>query len=256
MTRLILEHVGYPYSTLMREPAVRPGPEIVAQIKEIVSEINTGRPIQYILGYTYFLDLKIYLTNRVLIPRPETEEMLHHITSSQPYTPHRILDLGTGSGCIALGLKRKYPESSVTGIDISKEALKVAERNGILNHLHIEWREWDMIQGKPGDLPGKIDLMVSNPPYVREKERHQMHSNVLDFEPAEALFVPDLDPLIFHRAIALLGRQLLSKEGAVWVEINENLADETSILFERAGYRNIQVLKDIHDKNRFIRAIR
>jgi release factor glutamine methyltransferase len=256
ITRLVLEHLGYPYSSLISEPSARPGPETVAQIKEIVIEINTGRPIQYILGYTYFSDLKIHLTDQVLIPRPETEEMVHHIIRFQPHSPSRILDLGTGSGCIALALKREYPEASVTGVDISREALKVAKKNARVNHLPVKWIEWDMIHGKSGDLPDDIDLMVSNPPYVRENERLLMHSNVLDFEPGEALFVSEEEPLIFYDAIASLGMRQLKRDGVVWTEINEELGGETARLFERAGYRNVHILKDIHDKNRFIRANR
>jgi release factor glutamine methyltransferase len=256
ITRLILEHVGYPYSTLLMEPSLRPGSKIVAQIKEIVADIHTGRPIQYILGHTYFFDLKITLTDQVLIPRPETEEMIHHIIRDHQQAPSRIVDLGTGSGCIALALKKVYPEATVTGADKNIQALKVAERNSLVNQLLVSWIEWDMLRGLSGELPDEIDLLVSNPPYVRKKERRLMQDHVLNFEPGEALFVSDEEPLIFYSAIASLGREHLSKQGIIWVEINETLAEETAGVFESAGYHHIHILKDIHDKNRFIRATR
>jgi release factor glutamine methyltransferase len=234
----------------------RPGAATVTQIKEIVSELYTGKPIQYILGYTYFYDLKICLDQNVLIPRPETEEMVHRITGHTHDTPSRIVDLGTGSGCIALALKKCYPDAYVAGVDNSKAALQVARKNSMVNELQVEWIHADLIHGPAGKLPREVDLMVSNPPYVREVERQYMHANVLDFEPPEALFVTDSEPLVYFRAIASLGKESLRKQGQVWVEINENLAQETTRVFENAGYSGVTVMKDIHEKERYIRASR
>jgi release factor glutamine methyltransferase len=256
VTRHILEHVGYPVTRLLMEPSNRPGTTILSQIKEIVAEINTGRPIQYILGYTYFLDMKISLNDHVLIPRPETEEMVYRIRKSQEIDPGRILDLGAGSGCIALALKKCYPNSYVAGVENSKDALKVAMQNSRFHRLHIDWIVADMLKGSTVNFPGQLDLMVSNPPYVRESERFRMRSNVLDFEPHEALFVSDDDPLIFYSAIISIAEEALSSNGVIWVEINENLGNETSRIFESAGFRQVTVIQDIHGKERFIRAAR
>lgn len=256
VTRLILEHVGYPVTRQLMEPYIQPGVKILSQIKEIVAEINTGKPIQYILGYTYFMDMKITLNDHVLIPRPETEEMVFRIRESQEIDPGRILDLGTGSGCIALALKKCYPGSYVAGVEKSKDALKVALQNSRFHGLHIEWIEADLLMGSSVNIPVQLDLMVSNPPYVMESERFQMHSNVLDFEPHEALFVPESNPLIFYSAIASIAEGALASNGVIWVEINENLGRETARIFESAGLRHVTVIKDIHGKERFIRATR
>jgi len=256
ITRLVLEHVGYPRSTLPMKQSHRPGAAIATQIKEIVSEIYTGRPIQYILGYTYFFDLKIYLDQAVLIPRPETEEMVYKITDKPSCIPTRIVDLGTGSGCIALALKKCYPDAYVAGVDNSKSALHMARKNSQINDLQVDWIDSDLIRGSSAEIPGGIDLMVSNPPYVRESERSHMHSNVIDFEPQEALFVTDREPLVFFRTIALLAKEKLRKDGWVWVEINEFLANETAEVFVSEGFHHVTIMKDIHEKERYIRAKR
>lgn len=253
ISRLILEHAGYPTARLLQESSNRPGSEFLTQIKEIVTEIHTGRPIQYVLGYTYFMDLKIEVNENVLIPRPETEEMVVRILR-EPYSPpSRILDLGTGSGCIALALKQNFPDATVFGVDIHPGAIRVAERNARLNQLDVTWTQGDM-NGPPEGIPGNVDLLVSNPPYVRESERSLMKANVLEFEPVKALFVPDTDPLQFYRSIARLGLSLLSSVGRIWVEINEHLGDETAGLFSDYGYQQINIVRDIHEKERFISA--
>ena len=255
ITRLILEHAGYPTDILLREPTCRPGSEILTQIKEIVAEFHTGRPIQYILGYTYFMDLKISVDEHVLIPRPETEEMVFHILKHQLSPPAVVVDLGTGSGCLALALKKSYPDAAVFGTDLSPGALMVAERNALQNRLEVTWIREDM-NGDPDQIPGNADLMVSNPPYVRESERSRMAANVLEHEPPEALFVQDSDPLIHYRSIARLGLQLLKPGGKVWVEINESLGAETAELFLNQGFRELNIVRDIHEKERFIHAVR
>ncbi len=254
---LILEHFNYPSSILLLQPSLRPAPEILAQIKEIVAEIHTDKPIQYILGYSYFYDLRIQVDQRVLIPRPETEELVAQIIASEAGpVPSRILDLGTGSGCIALALKKQFPEAEVYATDASSGALEVASGNGVLLNLQVRWIQEDLTLPDALRIPGTFDLVVSNPPYVREGERALMHNNVLGFEPASALFVQDSDPLLYYRAIASLGRDRLRPAGVMWVEINEHLGEETGLLFRDAGYRDIEVLKDIHGKDRFIRALR
>lgn len=256
VTRLILEHFGYPTALILREPSRQPGAEILTQIKEIVVEIHTGRPIQYVLGYTYFSDLKIEINKNVLIPRPETEEMVHRILQAHATPPAAIVDLGTGSGCIALALKQHYRGALVFGVDHQPGAIGVAKRNARNNQLEVNWIVGDINKRLKLPFSGKIDLIVGNPPYIRESERSLIHTNVKEYEPPEALFVPDSDPLVFYRSIARIGQEMLSPGGTVWVEINEKLGKETASLFSTQGYHTVKIIRDIHEKERFISAIR
>jgi len=253
ISRLILDHCGFPLQLCLREPHQVPGPEVHLQIKEIVSEIHTGKPIQYILGFTEFFGLKITLNESVLIPRPETEELVYHIIRS-PGSPKRIMDLGTGSGCLALALKKNDLTARVSALDNSAAALELARSNARDNQLEIEFRQTDLLAEPPPLLEQSFDLIVSNPPYVREGEKALMEKNVLEFEPHEALFVPDEDPLIFYRAIASFSQRNLLEGGELWVEINEALGDKTATLFMQAGFRHLEIIKDIHHKDRFIHA--
>jgi len=254
LARIILDHTGYPPSTYLKDPDQVPGPVTVAQINEIVSEIHTGKPIQYILGYTYFCDLKITLNKSVLIPRPETEEMVYKIIIHCFRPPIHILDIGTGSGCIALALKDRFKEATIYGLDVSRKALEVASKNGVMNGLDVNWIEKDIVREATLNGENGFDLIVSNPPYVLNSERAIMNDNVLDYEPVDALFVEDSDPLVFYRTIASFSKKQLNKKGTVWVEINERLGTETASLFEKAGFQHVTILKDIHEKERFIRA--
>ena len=256
IARLILEHAGYPLSATLRDPEYIPPPLVIAQINEIVAEIHTGKPIQYILGYIYFCDLRIKVDKNVLIPRPETEEMVEQINASDTKSFRRIIDLGTGSGCIALALKQYYPDAEVWGVDINKGALKVAGENARKNKLGVNWGFLDLTDSPPLEQWEAFNLVVSNPPYVMENERELMDSNVTAFEPESALFVEEEDPLIFYRAIAAFCTGHLEQDGELWVEINEQLGRETALLFEDMGFSEISILKDIHEKERFIHARR
>jgi release factor glutamine methyltransferase len=256
MIRLILEHTGFPPGELLMEPDKVPGPATRAQINEIVSEIHTGKPLQYILGYTLFCDLKIIVNENVLIPRPETEEMVYRIIERIPFQPGNILDVGTGSGCIALAMKQQYPTAKVTGLDISRSALELATQNARIHHLELSWLEGDIMDDNCLDSSLEFDLIISNPPYVLNSEKTAMHSNVLDFEPGSALFVDDQHPLIFYDAIARLCGWLLRKKGFLWFEINERFGKEISRRLQKAGFQHVNILKDIHEKERFIEASR
>ena len=145
IVRLVMEHLGYPLSVSLREPYVIPASSVHAQINDIVTDIQTGSPIQYILGYTYFCEMKIWVDESVLIPRPETEEMVHNISSEYSQPGKRIIDLGTGSGCIALALKKQFPEADVSGVDLSKDALDTSTKNGNLNNLKVNWFHGDLL---------------------------------------------------------------------------------------------------------------
>lgn len=254
MVRLVLEHVGYTPADYLGQPDHLPGTDAVAQFNEIVSEIHTGKPIQYILAYTHFFDMQLKVNEDVLIPRPETEEMVHRIVTHHDRTPERIMDLGTGSGCIALALKKQFPEASVSGFDMSRDALKVASDNARMNGLEVHWTEGNLLNEATWSNPGRYDLIVSNPPYVLESERRLMKENVLDFEPGEALFVSDEDPLEYYRAILSFCSRHLSDGGSLWLEINERLGNDTARLVRKAGFSKVEILKDIHEKERFIRA--
>jgi len=254
LTRMILDHVGYPPSAYHTDPDQLPGPSIIAQINEIVTELHTGKPIQYILGYTYFCDLEISVNENTLIPRPETEELVFKIIDHCLHSPATILDIGTGSGCIALALKKRIPEASVEGIDVNKEAIKVASENGYNNRLEVTWSVGDILNKAGWKEIGCFDLIASNPPYVRKGERAMMQANVLEFEPDEALFVEDGDPLVYYRAIAEFSISHLKESGTLWVEINEKFGAETSNLFKKAGFAQVTITNDIHEKERFIRA--
>ncbi len=256
IARLILEHIGYPLSLILRDPDQVPASPAHAQINEIVAEIHTGKPIQYILGYTHFCDLKIKVDKNVLIPRPETEELVEEIKARVTRPIQKIIDMGTGSGCIALALKQYFPESEVWAVDFSKEALIVAAENERINKLQVNWRDMDLLNDRSFDQSIRFNLVVSNPPYVMENERKLMDRNVTAFEPESALYVEDHDPLIFYRAIASFCSRHLAENGELWVEINEQLGRETALLFTSLGFARVRILKDIHEKERFIHARR
>lgn len=255
LARIILEHFGFPPDALLSNPLLVPDPPITRQIKEIIAEMHTGKPLQYILGYTYFCDLQISINQNVLIPRPETEEMVFRISEGLKSPPRRIIDLGTGSGCIALALKHKYPLADVYGIDHNPKALQVARKNGSDLKLDITWIKMDLLSDEV-HLDGAFDLIVSNPPYVLKSERVEMERNVLDFEPGSALFVEDHDPLKYYRIISKIGSSRLLPNGFLWFEINERFGKKTSDLLVAEGFRNVAIVKDIHEKERFIRAVR
>ena len=261
-TRLIMEYVCglQPYQLLLGK-----GTEISdaekQRIEEIVCRLQKAEPIQYILGEADFGDLRFAVTPAVLIPRPETAELVEricqdHPANSHPTAPLRILDAGTGSGCIAISLAYRLAASaSVTALDISPEALAVAQRNAARHQVLLAWLQADLLQEQLPDT-ACWDLIVSNPPYIAEEERASMERNVTDYEPACALFVPNDDPLLFYRALAHLGRRHLSEQGELYVEINARFGAETVALFEAAGYREVTLLHDLYQKERFIKAYR
>jgi release factor glutamine methyltransferase len=209
-----------------------------------------------VLGYTRFCDLTIRLNSNVLIPRPETEEMIYMIRDKLSFSPHRILDIGTGSGCIALVMKKLFPEAETVGLDVNRAALEVATVNGRENNLRVQWKEGNILDRSECDHSMPYDLIISNPPYVLESERQEMEPNVLDFEPAEALFVRDQDPLLYYRAISEFSRVFLEEDGVLWVEINERLGEKTSVVFRKGGFEAVTIHEDIHGKERFIEARR
>lgn len=219
---------------------------------EITGQLKTHRPIQYILGETVFAGLRIGLNPSTLIPRPETEELVYWIRETAPSSA-RILDIGTGSGCIALALAQFLPDASVSGLDISAEAVGQARRNAQHNRLHVQFMQADIFRF---NTPEQYDIIVSNPPYVRKQEKALMQKRVLDYEPHRALFVPDDDPLIYYRTIAEWGKRHLVPGGKLFFEINEALGAEMMQLMEASGYSRLILKKDFYGKDRFVKGER
>ncbi len=220
-----------------------------------LEDLKRQRPIQHIIGYTEFCGCRITVNPDVLIPRPETEEIVQWTISqcSNSNSQFSILDLCTGSGCIAIALKKAFPQAEVTALDVSEKALATARRNAESNGTEVHFLQADLLA--PHDpLPAShYSLIISNPPYVLESERAQMAANVLDYDPAMALFVPDDDPLRFYRAIASIAQRHLAPDGLLVVEINEALANETSALLKTAGFAPA-VFQDFRGKDRWIAA--
>lgn len=254
IARMILEHAGYSEYHILKDPSAEPDLQSRSKIKKIVNELQKNRPIQYILGETEFFNLHFIVDERVLIPRPETEELVNHILQENKSAAPRILDVGTGSGCIAITLAHYISGSKVTAMDSEPGAIEVAKKNADRNNARVEFLLADILEmaGNPGYH--RYDLVVSNPPYVTESEKLEMHPRVTTHEPAAALYVSNEDPLIFYRAIATYGKSALAGDGSVWVEINERFGKETMSVFTNEGYGSVRLLKDIHGKDRFIKA--
>jgi release factor glutamine methyltransferase len=220
-----------------------------------IKQLKDHRPIQYILGKTEFYGMTLKVNEDVLIPRPETEELVEWIReyAAGKMQQAEILDIGTGSGCIALALKKMFPAGNVHAMDVSDKALEVAKANAAANELKVNFIHFDMLERKDPDLP-QLDIIVSNPPYIRQSEMENMDRNVVVHEPHIALFVPDEDPLIFYGAIADLGLRKLNRGGKLFFEINEALGQEVSALLGQKGYWDVEVKKDMSGKDRMVSA--
>jgi len=229
-----------------------------AALEPLLARLLAHEPVQYVLGTAYFADMELEVTPATLIPRPETEELVHLIKQEQAgRSGLSVLDVGTGSGCLALALANLLPGAQVLAVDISNEALAVARRNAVRFAPAVAFEQVDILKEMPtGIVPGSLDILVSNPPYVRESERPEMRENVLAWEPATALFVPDDDPLLFYRRLAEVGRGLLRGGGAIYLEINEALGQETAALLDPQAFEDVRVLPDMFGKPRVVRGIR
>lgn len=256
MHRLIIETVcGWSFSEQQIRKTEIIGAAEAEKIKTIVARLKTAEPLQYILGETHFMGLKIKVTPDVLIPRPETEELVDLIISDKPENDCRILDIGTGSGCIALALKSRLAQAEISGIDISEKALEIARKNSKINGLDVHFFQADILNWQKLDWPD-FDVIVSNPPYITESEKKLMHKNVLDFEPENALFVADADPLLFYNAIARFASEKLRRGGRIYFEINEKFGEETKKMLAGFGFIQIVIVTDIHGKSRFVKAVK
>jgi release factor glutamine methyltransferase len=222
------------------------------KITEICRELKTGRPVQYILGETIFFDCKIKVNESTLIPRPETEELVQLVIFENRDFFGDIIDFGTGSGCIAIALAANLKGANVTGIDISAAALEIARENAKTNNVNISFKEGNILNFST-ELVKKPLIIVSNPPYVRNSEKKLMHKNVLDFEPHQALFVDDSDPLTYYRSILEIADRILMPGGRVYFEINEALGEQMKALMDSFKYPFSSVVKDINGKDRIIK---
>ena len=224
-----------------------------AQLEGAIERLQKHEPIQYIQGYCNFCGLRFKVTPATLIPRPETSELVEWIAIESTGN-ESILDIGTGSGCIAISLANKLPQSKVTAWDISPEALAIAAENSKANGCTVLFEQADVLSYEATEA--QFDIIASNPPYIKESEKSAMHSNVLKWEPHTALFVPNSDPLLFYRAIANKGLTLLKPGGTLYFEINRAHGAETAELLANYGYKNIELRKDISGNDRMIKATR
>ena len=256
MILILLEH----YFKITRvkmalEPDMRLSESEMLTFHFAVKDLLKNKPIQYIIGETEFCDLKFKVNENVLIPRPETSELVMNIVNRQKTKDKRqlsILDIGTGSGCIAISLAKRIPNSKVYALDISEKALEVAKENAINNDADITFIHDDILSLN-NKIETKFDIIVSNPPYVRELEKAEMRDNVLNWEPHNALFVSDSDPLIFYRNILEFAKNNLKQNGEIWFEINEYLGKEMTDLCKGYGFSDIEIFKDFRGKERIVK---
>ena len=255
MMRVIMEEVMH-YSPV--DVVIRADDELPeffpSRLDNIMSRLERHEPLQYILGSALFHGHRFRVTPATLIPRPETEQLVDLIIDECGQREDlRVMDLGTGSGCIAISLARALKFAQVTGVDISNDALQVARDNATALKVRVHWLEADMLE-MPSMPAQSQDIVVSNPPYITLSEQAAMERNVLDYEPRQALFVPDDDPLRFYRAIASIAATVLTPGGRLYVEINRRFGQETAALFEQQGFADTRVLKDSFGNDRFVTA--
>jgi release factor glutamine methyltransferase len=259
IARSLVQHYGnvssvqlYTYPDMMLEARCE------AQLMNALPELLSGRPLHYVLGETEFFGLKFHVNENVLIPRSETEELVRWAIAelkTLQSSSLQLLDMCTGSGCIAVSLASQFPEAKVSACDISEGALTVARENARRNNVEIDFFNGDILEDR--DIFHSLSsytMLISNPPYVRESEKCLMHKNVLDYEPAHALFVPDDDPLIFYRAIAQKANYLLASKGFLMVEINEAMGNEMKEFFRNTGFSEIEIRRDLSGKDRMLKA--
>lgn len=250
--RLIMDHVcGWNYTEMVLRKNEKLNRSQIDEIKIIVGRLKKYEPVQYIVGETEFFGLKIKVNPAVLIPRPETEELVQWVLDAKMPETSEILDIGTGSGCIALALKSHMKKAKVSAIDISPEAIKVARENARLNKLDVTFIQADILNYK--DITSeKYDAIVCNPPYIRESEKVDMQPNVLRFEPHNALFVPNNNPLLFYRKVMDFAHYNLKPNGMLFFEMNENLGNDMKQLAEDNGFVRVKIKRDIHKKQRML----
>ena len=255
ISRVIFEEVlrWKPVDIVMRDEDELPS-FFPSRLDEIIARLQRHEPIQYILGKAWFHGHTMTVTPAVLIPRPETEQLVDMIVDQNPGSDLQVLDIGTGSGCIAISLARALKFAQVTGIDVSPDALAVAQQNSSDLKTRVKFIEQDILTCR---APSEAwDIIVSNPPYITEQEKAAIEHNVLDYEPASALFVPDNDPMLFYRPIASYAARALKNGGRLYLEINRAMAPLVRETLTKAGLQSIQIHTDFNGNNRFVTAIK
>lgn len=254
LTRILaIELLGVSQMAFFLKDDVTLTAEQATLLDSAIARLQQHEPIQYILGYSDFCGLRFKVTPATLIPRPETSELVEWI-ASEANGKENILDIGTGSGCIAVSLANKLPKSDISAWDISADALAVAEENSKTNGCNIIFSQVDILAYQPQGE--QFDIIVSNPPYIRDLEKSGMETNVLDWEPHTALFVPDNDPLLFYRTIAEKGKEMLHPGGKLYFEINREFGKATCDMLASLGYTDIELRKDFAENDRMVRAVK
>ncbi len=234
-------------------------------LQRITNELLEHKPVQYVLNEAWFAGMKFYVDENVLIPRPETEELVQWMVEENAkarsqrsnnieHSTFNIIDIGTGSGCIPIALKKNLPDANVSAVDVSVGALMVAKQNAGAQHTAIHFMQLDFLDETQWVLLNHYDIVVSNPPYIKQSEDNIMSKNVLKYEPRNALFVPDEDALVFYKALAKFGSQHLVAGGSIYMEINEALGKNVTELFTLEGYSNVTLRKDMQGKDRMVKA--
>lgn len=248
---LLQDFMGISRIDLILKPEIEFDSEQINRLQTALERLKKSEPIQYVLGKTEFFGIEFKVDKNVLIPRPETEELVQWIIEENQHDKLKVLDIGTGSGCIAVSLAKNMPEAEVYAVDISEKALEVARENAMANKVEVDFKLMDILN--PDKWEGSLDVIVSNPPYVRLLEKEQMAPNVLEYEPHTALFVADEDALLFYRKILEFGLDNLSKNGSIYFEINEFLAEDLKQLFLNYNLKDFTLKKDIFGKFRMAR---
>lgn len=251
---VLLDVTGISYSQGLLQQTVLE-PKIAAALEKMSAELLTGKPLQYVLGYAWFMNRKFRVDEHTLIPRPETEELAEWIINDHKadHHPVSIFDIGTGSGCIPISLRLALPHATVSSCDISQGALALAASNASALGADVQFIQSDFL--KDNAQLGNYNIIVSNPPYIPVNERAEMHTNVKDFEPATALFVPDHDPQLFYRAIAIFGHTHLAAGGSIYCELHKDYAEDSRDLFAGEGYQ-VTLRKDMNGHWRMLKAVR
>ncbi|MFT6935005.1 MAG: release factor glutamine methyltransferase [Maribacter sp.] len=257
---LIDYFLGLEKFVLAFQPELVISKEDEAPLLNAIGQLKQDIPIQHIIGETEFMDLIFKVSSSVLIPRPETEDLVRWVVADNQGKPSQylhILDVGTGSGCISISLAKALEGCKVKAMDISSDALELATSNAVSNGVKIDFLQYDILKGVP-ELEASVlfDIIVSNPPYVRELEKKEMQANVLNHEPEIALFVPDEDPLLFYRAIAGFAQKSLAENGCLYLEINQYLGKEMLILLRENKFKDIELRKDIFGNDRMVKAVK
>ena len=265
---LLKHYFGIDRVKMALEPELRLSESELLTLHFAVKELLKNKPIQYVIGETEFCGMRFFVEEGVLIPRPETEELVRVIVNHKGVTrlgdshlarnDNRLLiDIGTGSGCIAISLAKLLKDSVVTAVDVSEKALEIAKKNAEANGVDVWFVLDDILNPKNSELTdNQYDIIISNPPYVCESEKKEMRANVLDYEPSSALFVSDNDPLIFYRKILEFAQKTLKPNGQIWFEINEKFGIEMQNLCLDKGFKNVEIIKDFRGKDRILKICR